>query len=318
MPRTVLTKHILNVSADEYMDLRLDAKFGEYKASLDKQAIIVPEQGMEMDAEGNELRWRSVELHFDENPVPPFLRGLVKSLMGEDLKLALEERNYIRRCSVDHPTTLKHRFPKALDEVLSVQSREWVVPIDDTQCAFHTQHTVTAKVFGMAGAIEAAIESGIKDGYDKGPKLLDAYLRHRDGKDMPPPAAEKTASTPSTSKPSVWAAMARWLDAVQESMVMACACSRKPERVITESSKISVTVEDAPEALTRVIFMTMSDGDAPCVDGRSRTISVSINDRPDGGRRITVDETDPWARPPPSRCLRCLDSVGCFKQALAA
>ena len=34
-------------------------------------------------------RWRSVEIHFRENPVPPFLRSLVDKLVGKDIRLSI-------------------------------------------------------------------------------------------------------------------------------------------------------------------------------------------------------------------------------------
>ena len=317
MPRTVKTRHLLPVSAAEYLELRNDPRFGQYKASLDKQEIRVPKSGTEMDDEGEEVRWRSVELHFEQNPVPPLLRGLVKSLMGEELKLALDERNFARRCSFDHPTTLTHRFPKALDEILSVESMEWVEPISSTQCAFHTKHAVAATVFGMAGAIEQAIESGIREGYAKAPGQVEAYMRIRDGGEpsAPPPAVHvaQPAAAATAAGP-----LARWLGQLN----LSCVQLRKPRsraaQLGSTTRRISLTVEDSPEELARIFSMTTSDGGGggggggpPWVGGseggRSRTISVNISGSPDR-RRVTVDESYAPARPRHAwcRCAQCL------------
>lgn len=314
MPRTVTTRHVLPVSAAEYMELRLDPRFGQYKASLEKQELRVPKSGTETDDEGHEVRWRSVELHFEKNPVPPFLRGLVKSLMGEELKLALDERNFARRCSFDHPTTLTHRFPKAIDEILSVESMEWVDPISSTQCAFNTKHTVTATVFGMAGAIEQAIENGIREGYAKAPGQVEAYLRIRDGVKPSAPSPAVPAAKPAAAPAGP---LARWLGQLN----LSCVQPRKPTRAAQlgpTTRRISVTVEDSPEELERVISMTTSDTDGSdeppwvggAAGGRSRTISVNISGSPDR-RRVTVDESYAPVRPRSAwcrwcRCAQCL------------
>ena len=319
MPRTVRTHHLLNVSAAEYLELRLDPAYGEYKAALEKQAITIPDEGTEVDAEGNEVRWRSVEMHFAENPVPPFMRGLVKKLLGDVDMLALEERNYTHRCSFEHPTTLQHQFPKALAEVLSVTSIEWVEPRSDTQCEFHTQHEVVARMLGMGGAIEQAVENGIHSGYAKMPELLDAFLRHR--KQMPTTADGTTkVSVPAPEEAALPNPLLRFVDATRARLrvLLVCARPRKPPseppsgRVGETMRRLSVTVEDQP-GVARVISMTTSEGDEPCVGrSRSRTVAVSICESPNG-RRITVDERAAPAQPAraDSRCMRCLTKCPC-------
>ena len=111
--------------------------------------------------------------------------------------------------------------------------------------------------------------------------------------------------------------LARWLGQLN----LSCVQPRKPTRAAQlgpTTRRISVTVEDSPEELERVISMTTSDtdgGDEPpwvggAAGGRSRTISVNISGSPDR-RRVTVDESYAPVRPRSAwcrwcRCAQCL------------
>eukprot|EP00964_Phaeocystis_antarctica_P155680 scaffold124952_cov63-Phaeocystis_antarctica.AAC.2 len=60
-----------------------------------------------------------------------------------------------------------------------VQRRTARPPI--CRCELHLQHQISCRVFGMGGAIEQAIENGVRDGYGRSAELLDAYLRRGGG-----------------------------------------------------------------------------------------------------------------------------------------
>ena len=273
MPRTVKTKHTINLPIEHFLELRFEPEYLQFKAAVANQEISVPRSAAGRDAEGNETIARSVEIQFLENPVPPFLRGLVDSLLGEELHVSLDEHAYTRRCSYDHPTQLVHHFPKAIDEILSIESKEWLLPVGATKCALHSEHAVACTLFGMGGSIESAVEKGIREGYGKTPQLVDQFLRQRDGAPSAraPPAALTPMPTPKaatsaagSAEPSTFAdamlhpaaALARAMGGIS----LSCAAPRKPSRLPSSvgreasggrgrvgetTRRISVTVEEA-------------------------------------------------------------------------
>ena len=60
-----------------------------------------------------------------------------------------------------------------------VQRRTARPPI--CRCELHLQHQISCRVFGMGGAIEQAVENGVRDSYGRSAELLDAYLRRGGG-----------------------------------------------------------------------------------------------------------------------------------------
>lgn len=300
MPRTVKTKHTINLPIEQFLELRLDPEYLQFKAGVANQEISIPRSTTSTDAEGNGTIARSVEIQFLENPVPPFLRGLVDSLLGEELHLSLDEHAFARRCSYGRPTQLVHHFPKAIDEILSIESKEWLQPVSNTKCMLHTEHAVACTLFGMSSSIESAVEKGIREGYGKSPQLVDDFLRQRGGAPsahaptatltpMPTPVAATSAAdvAPITFADAMLhpaAALARAMGG------LSCAASRKPprlppvvcrsasggeERACETTRRISVTVEEAPP--------TVGDGggsndDASSVAPRRRMVSLVTSD----------------------------------------
>ena len=90
MPRTVSTCHLLPVSVEEYLVIRSDPAYEAYKADLAHQELHISKSRSAADDRADPTRWRSVEIHFRENPVPPFLRSLVNKLIGKEIRRAMD------------------------------------------------------------------------------------------------------------------------------------------------------------------------------------------------------------------------------------
>ena len=75
MPRTVTSCHVLPLSAEDYLLIRGDPTYEAYKADLVHQDLHITKLRSGADERADPTRWRSVEVHFRENPVPPFLRS---------------------------------------------------------------------------------------------------------------------------------------------------------------------------------------------------------------------------------------------------
>ena len=90
MPRTVSTCHLLPVSVEEYLVIRSDPAYETYKADLAHQELHISKSRSAADDRADPTRWRSVEIHFRENPVPPFLRSLVNKLIGKEIRRAMD------------------------------------------------------------------------------------------------------------------------------------------------------------------------------------------------------------------------------------
>ena len=218
MPRTVTTCHLLPLSVGEYLLIRGDPAYEAYKADLVQQDLHITKLRSGADERPDPTRWRSVEIHFRENPVPPFLRSLVNRLVGKDIRMSLDEHAFATHSAFDPPPRRKQHLPKAIEEILSVESSEWIEMVSPTQCAaaaaqyppahastrricqctcwhvqrrtacpptcrceLHLQHQISCRVFGMGGAIEQAVENGVRDSYGRSAELLDAYLRRGGG-----------------------------------------------------------------------------------------------------------------------------------------
>ena len=188
------TCHPLSLSGTDYLLIRGDPAYEAYKADLVNQDLHITKGAHEG---ADPIRWRSVEIHFVENPVPPFLRSLVNKLIGKDIRLSLDEHAFATRSAFDPPTRLKQHLPKVIEEILSIESSEWVEIVSPTQyatvaaqyspahasscqltphatahcppadpparrCELHLQHQISCRVFGMGGAIEQAIENGVR------------------------------------------------------------------------------------------------------------------------------------------------------------
>ena len=182
MPRTVTTCHLLPLSVEEYLLIRGDPAYEAYKADLVHQELHITKLRSGADEQADPTRWRSVEIHFRENPVPPFLRSLVNKLIGKEIRLSLDEHAFATHSAFDPPPPRrKQHLPKAIEEILSVESSEWLEVVSPTQCELHLQHQVSCRLFGTGGAIEQAVEKGVRDGYGRSAELLGAYLRERGG-----------------------------------------------------------------------------------------------------------------------------------------
>jgi hypothetical protein len=92
MPRTVSTCHLLPVSVEEYLVIRSDPAYEAYKADLAHQELHISKSRSAADDRADPTRWRSVEIHFRENPVPAFLRSLVNTLIGKEIRRAMDGR----------------------------------------------------------------------------------------------------------------------------------------------------------------------------------------------------------------------------------
>ena len=89
MPRTVTSCHVLPLSAEDYLLIRGDPTYEAYKADLVHQDLHITKLRSGADERADPTRWRSVEVHFRENPVPPFLRSLVDNLVGKEIRLSI-------------------------------------------------------------------------------------------------------------------------------------------------------------------------------------------------------------------------------------
>ena len=89
MPRTVTSCHVLPLSAEDYLLIRGDPTYAAYKADLVHQDLHITKLRSGADERADPTRWRSVEVHFRENPVPPFLRSLVDTLVGKEIRLSI-------------------------------------------------------------------------------------------------------------------------------------------------------------------------------------------------------------------------------------
>ena len=149
MPRTVVTCHHLSISAEEYFLIRDNPAYEACTSDLVNQNLHITKLRSGADEGANPTRWRSVEIHFKENPVPPFLRSLVNALIGKELRLSLDEHAFATCSAFDQPAQFNQHALKAIEEILSVESLEWVERVSPTRCATataqctrqHTQHT---------------------------------------------------------------------------------------------------------------------------------------------------------------------------------
>ena len=132
MPRTVTTTHPVCLSAEEYLLIRDNPAYDAYRADLVSQDLHIKSR-LGANNGADPIRWRSVDIHFCENPVPPFLRCIVDALIGKELRLSLDEHAFATSSAFDPPTQLKQHLPKAINEILSVQSSEWVETTSPTQ-----------------------------------------------------------------------------------------------------------------------------------------------------------------------------------------
>ena len=89
MPRTVTSYHLLPISAEDYLLIRGEPTYEAYKADLVHQDLHITKLRSDQVERADPNRWRSVEIHFRENPVPPFLRSLVDKLVGKDIRLSI-------------------------------------------------------------------------------------------------------------------------------------------------------------------------------------------------------------------------------------
>ena len=89
MPRTVTSCHVLPLSAEDYLLIRGDPTYEAYKADLVHQDLHITKLRSGADEQADPTRWRSVEVHFRENPVPPFLRSLVDTLVGKEIRRSI-------------------------------------------------------------------------------------------------------------------------------------------------------------------------------------------------------------------------------------
>ena len=110
--------------------------------------------------------------------------------------------------------------------------------VSPTQCELHLRHQISCRVFGMSGAIEQAVENGVRDGYGRSAALLGAYMRERGGgrgggdwRD----AALRLEATPDTV-----GSLVRELTEKLRFDGIPCACAR-PSRLMTHGSRFGMS-----------------------------------------------------------------------------
>ena len=319
--RTFDTQHAVKISPETFMALQLDDAFDSAMAALEDCVLNTPCSKADV-VQGVPVVHKVANLELKNNPVPPLLRGVLGTTMDELIsgKITLEHTVYPQQTGYAHAKETKTMLPGSLREVIQVESQQWIERLSDEEVLLLSRHMVSCSLFGIGGAVEAAIEQGIRDTYDKLPGQMEKWVAARTG------AAVPAAGSPNSGAKKLLgdhpaSVKSRQCDA---DFLACCAARRKPraprvsfvgdlcrdralsgrELAIGRPRVISVTVErdnTDPSTPTRLAFAAHDAlGD---MRGRTRTVSVTCVD---SKQYLQVDDSNDWMN---ARVLQCFGGL---------
>ena len=79
--------------------------------------------------------------------------------------MTVEDTFRLGRATEDSKRYMKTVLQGKLGELISIEAYQWVERVSDSECLLITEHTVSCAVPGMGGAVEKAIEGGLRDSF---------------------------------------------------------------------------------------------------------------------------------------------------------
>ena len=239
MVRHFMTRDLIGITPEEFMSIRQDTTFQTALAALEDQILSVDTESEGFDSDEVPVSKRVSVREFQNNPVPPLLRGIIK---GDDLRITTEETLYHTSTALPHSsssTMTKTKLPGKLAEVISIESQQWVERLSDTECELVSEHWITCDLFGVAGSIESAIEGGIRDSFNKAPARMEQLMARKKFGDMDLAAAGRATSRESNDGPGPLEPI-RWVG--QQT-------GRLLDGTIRETTKLTTGLRDETEKL---------------------------------------------------------------------
>lgn len=101
---------------------------------------------------------REVEVTFQNDPVPPFLRSRMKTA---PTSCTIRSRFYPTRCDADHAMTTT---TASLEGRVVVNTKQWIDHCEVGGSVAHTEVCVHCDVVGIGGVVERLIEKNVRQG----------------------------------------------------------------------------------------------------------------------------------------------------------
>ena len=144
MVKTVKASNICNLSAEEFWWLRMDVGFDLYMANARDGGCEVLELN-----EGTEKVERVTLLTYQENPIPPSLRGM---LGATEFSFKVKAHWHKHKYDAEHGMTFTSEPPVFADRI-KVGGRQWLEVVGPRQCRIQQQTNVSVKIFGVGGQV---------------------------------------------------------------------------------------------------------------------------------------------------------------------
>ena len=170
MVKTVRTSNLCNLSAEEFWGLRMDVGFDLFMANARSGGCEV----LELKEQGESVT-RTTLLTYQENPIPPSLRGM---LGANEFSCKVKARWSRHKFEAGHGMAFTSEPPVFADRI-KVGGTQWLEPVSATQCRVLQQTDVSVKIFGVGGQVEAALSQQITDSCAIMPRLAEEYVGHR-------------------------------------------------------------------------------------------------------------------------------------------
>ena len=146
MVKKVVVSNLCNLAAEDFWALRMDVGFDLYMADARAGGCEVIELNENALGEVH----RTTLLTYQENPIPPSLRGMFGA---ETFSFKVKARWYKNNFDADHGMTFTSEPPVFADRI-KVGGRQWIEPISDCQCRIRQETEVSVKIFGVGGQVE--------------------------------------------------------------------------------------------------------------------------------------------------------------------
>jgi hypothetical protein len=166
------------LNAEDFWSLRSDLACERYMAAFEDKTVELVSDSVFCNAVGEEMATRTLKMVFSgsDNPVPVALRRVISP---EDVVPVITETWFVKHSDEAHPCTISVVMP-ALGDRISINGKQWVVPIGPEQCIVFSRIEISVSMFGVGGMVEKTIEQEYKLVYEAMPERAASYWRsHR-------------------------------------------------------------------------------------------------------------------------------------------